>query len=608
MTAQAARCAPFFANQGGGALCVLATLRRPHYALRMRLRRIAFAGCGLVSGSATASDTFEGHTFWIGDPHAHTGLSGDAAASDLNGCDQCGALTDVFTNARAAGLDWVALSDHVNGGFEPDPATWAAFQATVVENNDPEGGLLTIPAAEVWLANDGGHFFGHVTFMAFGTDEQLGGLTIDEVRPAGGPLATIADCETWWDQLGALSARRGPVLSLPHHPAHLSPAAWDWACFDEEYTPAVEVYSEHGTSMGDGVDFDPPWSERVDAGTVHAAMDPDGWARRLSFFGGSDEHDTWPGSVCDADQLRTVMPYGGGLTMVVTEDGAPFDRSAIYGAFAAGRTYATSGPAIPVVVAWHSGGAVLGEMGTDVGLPTGQALGATVLVPAVWAPYVTTVELVSPDTRLALDPAAPGAWEGELPSDEVAPWVYVAVRIDGAAAFGDSCADGGTDSLDWAWLSPSWVTRVPPDLGGDGVAALDGDCDDGDATLFPGADDAPGDGIDQDCDGLDANPPDDSGIPAGSEAGPTAVLRAGGDCGCDSATGFAAAWPGTLAAAWGVARVWPVFRRVYGALPGGNHPGSNDGNGSSRRTKLGHRRRSGFFPARFLPVLLRSRD
>ncbi|MBU0675638.1 MAG: hypothetical protein KJ950_13435 [Proteobacteria bacterium] len=42
------------------------------------------------------------------------------------------------------------------------------------------------------------------------------------------------------------------------------------------------------------------------------------------------------------------------------------------------------------------------------------------------------------------------------------------------------------------------------DYDGDGFTVSQGDCDDGDSTIHPGATDVPGDGIDQDCSGSDA--------------------------------------------------------------------------------------------------------
>lgn len=490
--------------------------------------------------NAWAAESFNGRSFWIGDPHAHTGISGDAASSDFGGCDECGVLSEVFVQAREQGLDWVAFTDHVNGETDADPAAWERFQTTNLGEHDPAGGLVTVPAAEVWLRDPFNHAFGHVSFLAFGDNPTWAGIAIEEVRPPGGSDGRIVDCQSWWAQLDELSAVRGPVVSIPHHPAHFLPAVYDWDCFNPRYSPAVEVYSEHGTSMGDGVDFDPPWSTLVEEGTVHAAMDPDRWGHKMGFIAGTDGHDSRPGSDCDTDRFLTNHPYGGGLTMVVTEEGPVLDRLAIHRAMMERQTYATSGPAMPAIVSWSSAGAALGQMGEDIGLPLGQSLHAQVEVPETWAPYLTMVELVSPDSRFALEPLTGGVWAGELPTDQVQAWVYVAIRIDGAAAFGDTCPDGGSDSVDWAWLSPSWISPVEGDLDADGFAALNGDCNDGDAALFPDAPDAEGDGIDQNCDGVDGTPEADRGDsgtdkgadpedpPCGCSAGGSSSLFAAG--------------------------------------------------------------------------------
>lgn len=461
----------------------------------------------LSSVPARGADTFEGLRFAYGDPHAHTGLSGDGGSSDLAGTcrDTCGSTTAMFDNARAAGLDWLAITDHVNGENTANVELYEAMHASVLAADDPDGGFVTVPAAEVWFELRTGEPIGHRSLLLFGTDEELAPLTLSDLQIDGTRGIRVDDCSDLDTYMTRVSALLGNALLFPHHPAVTRPMPSDWTCVDEVWSPGVEVYSAHGNSLWDGVTFDPPWSGTTGTGTAHYGMDPDGLGLQLGFFAGTDGHDSYPGSVCDLDPEHRNHPYGGGLTVAVLDAGETFDRGALYRAFVERRVYATTGPRVPVVVSYGSGGAKLGGMGETLGLPAGQDLTVEVRVPEEWADYVLSVEVTFPDTTgLDLAPTGVGTWEVTVPAEDVPAFVYPTLTLDGAAIYAEeTCVDGGATSDEHIWLSPSFLEEAAGDLDGDGYDVRAGDCHDGDGAIHPHATEIWDDGVDQDCDGSD---------------------------------------------------------------------------------------------------------
>ncbi len=460
----------------------------------------------LLLSSAHAADTFGGYSFYLGDIHAHSGVSRDAGSSDLAGTcksGDCGAFEDLYEVARDNGLDFAAVPDHVNGGRGGTTAGFDRLIDLTLAEDDPAGGFITIPAAEVWFMM-GSHELGHKTLLMFGDDTTLAGLTATDMQPVGTLSPDVVTCGAIHTWATNLEASYGNLLLVPHHPAATHPMPTDWSCYDDTYEPVVEVYSEHGNSLGDGTGYDTMWSHEYSGSAVHDAIDPDTDALRMGFVGGSDKHNSRPGDVCEQDTEMPNHPYGGGLTIVVADESESFSRDLLYDAFMAHHTETTTGPLVPVTISFESGGAALGTLGDDLGLPTDQDLDVTVAVPESLAAYVNGVELVTPDGRFAMDSDEAGNFTLTLDADDATGYVYAAVEIDGASWYGAAgCDDGGDDDLEYVWTSPSYIDTVAGDLDADGQTVADGDCDDGDDTVYLTADEVMDDGIDQDCDGAD---------------------------------------------------------------------------------------------------------
>jgi hypothetical protein len=137
----------------------------------------------------------------------------------------------------------------------------------------------------------------------------------------------------------------------------------------------------------------------------------------------------------------------------------PLGRDSLYDALQRRSVYATSGPVVPVAVAWSAAGESLGGLGADLALPAGTDLDVRVAVPPEWAPAVAEVNAVGPSARIALADAGDGTWTATVPAADVPAYLYVAVALDGGVVYADApCADGGAGAVEWVWTSPSWIT------------------------------------------------------------------------------------------------------------------------------------------------------
>ncbi len=517
---------------------------------------------------------FEGRTFFVGDLHVHTAASGDGFSEDIGApCPgDCGDLEAIGPLAREAGLDFLAVTDHVNGFPISDAVLFSYAHGVALDSETPE--LVVIPGAEIWYRLPDGTELGHKNLMLFGDRSDFAGFTLADAQ-FNGTGDVVPDCAAIWDHMAEVEALFGPALLIPHHPALYVPMVTDWSCNDIAWAPSVEIYSEHGNSDRSKTVFDPPWSGEVSSGVVANALDPATHGLHLGFVGGTDRHDTRPGAVCRRDSVLGGPDYGGGLTMFSLPKGEPLTRAAIRDAMLARRTYATSGPHLPAVAELHGAdGALLGELGEVSYAAPDAPVTLEVRVGADGVALVTEVIAVSPGARTPMVQTKGGAWELELAAGAHPAWVYAEIVLDGAAWYPEGCLDGGETTEEHLWLSPIWIEDAPTDVDGDGYTESEGDCDDGDPGVYPGADEDCEDGVDQDCDGdIDAEDsecdPEDTGpVETGGDTAPpeetdspdtepepvdtagTVAPPSEDGCGCGSKAAVALWLPGLLALGW----------------------------------------------------------
>ena len=353
------------------------------------------------------------------------------------------------------GLSWLALSDHTNGAQTGTYEGIAEQLAAVAAANDVEHGFLTVPSAEVWFKDRDGDL-GHKTLLMLGEADAVATITLDDLQPVGTASSEVSGCNEIWTWAERLQAKVGPLLLVPHHTAAENPMPTRWACSSETWQPTVEVYSEHGNSLGDA--YDPQWAGTHEEGTIATALDPEGYALRMGFIAGTDSHDTLPGEVCGVDRVRSSHPYGGGLTIAVMPQGTPILAETLLGAITSRSTYGTSGPIVAMDVSWESAGAAIAGLGQEFTAPAREDLELHVRVAPPYDANVLAVEGVGPSVRLAATQVESGHWTLTFAPGAAPAWLYPVVTLDGEAIYGSSgCDDGGSSTTEYLWGSPSWI-------------------------------------------------------------------------------------------------------------------------------------------------------
>lgn len=350
---------------------------------------------GLLAQATPSEPIYSvGRTLYWGDLHAHSNLSHDGCEVPEDGCDHRGeaAGEDFFDNARANGLDYVAITDHAEWErYYPDGLTagtwvdiWSEQQRLAAEADADDLVALvgyewtnkrdkpSDSEAEAFYAQpyEGGHKT--VVFQELDIDEdfRIGATEEVEVTTKGGISAyTVGDNPQTdvpaelYDLLDDAAARHGstPVMSFFHHSAIEKPQGADFdnpvSQIDTRYERLIEIYSEHGISECiDPQDDDCGWQVNdenylyLPRGSVQYALSH-GW--RLGFTSGTDCHDARPGSLDDGpsyhgnpgqpeDTPLNLQYAPGGLTGAWVA--GPLDRVGLFQALFDRATVATSGP------------------------------------------------------------------------------------------------------------------------------------------------------------------------------------------------------------------------------------------------------------------------
>lgn len=342
---------------------------------------------GLVAMDDTEPVLSVGRKLYWGDLHAHSNLSHDGCEEWEEDCSMRGdyAAQDFFQNARAAGLDFVAITDHAEWGmYYPDGLgaagvdIWEEQKRLAAAADGPE--LVTLVGYEytnyrekptnVAAGYEGGHKTVIFEQLDVHSDFRIGAERDDKVVKKGDGSAyqrTTGEVTNDPTELTALLDAAAKVhgstrvLTYFHHSALDNPQGVDFRQDfnrpDARYEPVLEMNSEHGSSecldvTAEYCDFG--YQEeivRLDYGTIQYALS-EGY--QVGFVSGTDCHDSRPGSTEDgpgyhgspngADSVILQQFADGGVTGAWVA--GPLDRVGLFDAIFERATVSSSGPRI----------------------------------------------------------------------------------------------------------------------------------------------------------------------------------------------------------------------------------------------------------------------
>ena len=349
----------------------------------------------------------QGATLLWGDLQGHTQLSDGSATP-----------AQYFEYGRdAAGLDFVAVTDHDHWGLEAldgNPELWEDTIGVVRNFHEP-GRYVALLGFEWtnWVE-------GHRHVVHFGEDEE------DLVLLSSLDPAVDTPTELW----KALEGQ--PVLTIAHHSAG-GPVPIDWSIPpDPILEPMTEIASVHGSS--EAPDAPRPIYNPRPGNYVRDALDR---GYRLGFTGGSDGHDGHPG-------LAQIAGGSSGVAAVWSDALEPRTRPALLAGLRNRRGYATNGPRMLVQASFDGR-----PMGADVPIDAQQKVHRLAWNVAGTGAIerIDVIRRGNPVVSIDAEGLRDSIGVVEIPLLEVGDYLYLRVVQE----------DGGA-----AWTSPFQIVRAPP--------------------------------------------------------------------------------------------------------------------------------------------------